>query len=106
MIEVFFYNTKEGFFKGFLVKGHANFAEYGSDIVCAGVSSAVSMCCNGILELTDEKVFVIVKPGVVKLLTNSKEKLVQSFLKALKSQLTSLEGCHRKNIILKNLEVF
>ena len=106
MIEVFFYNTKRGFLKGFLIRGHANFAGCGSDIVCAGVSSAVSMCCNGILELTDEKVFVIVKSGVVKLKTNSKEKVVQSFLKALKLQLTELESYYGENITLKSLEVF
>ncbi len=32
--------------KGFTVKGHAEFATHGSDIVCAGVSTIVRMAFN------------------------------------------------------------
>ncbi len=35
----------------FKVSGHANSAEYGVDIICAIVTSAVQMTLNGILEI-------------------------------------------------------
>lgn len=38
-------------FTSFEVTGHAEFAEFGNDIVCAGVSSAVQMCANGITDV-------------------------------------------------------
>ena len=41
--------------KGFSVKGHAGYADYGSDIVCSAVSALALNCCNSITELTDDK---------------------------------------------------
>ena len=38
---------------GFNMKGHAGFAEYGSDIVCAAVSMLVLNTINSIEEFTD-----------------------------------------------------
>lgn len=35
---------------GFKVSGHADYGEYGQDIVCASVSSAVQLVCNTITE--------------------------------------------------------
>ena len=35
---------------GFRVTGHAGYAESGSDIVCAGVTTAVQLVANGITE--------------------------------------------------------
>lgn len=35
---------------GFRVSGHSGYAEAGSDIVCAAISSAVQMTVNGITE--------------------------------------------------------
>ncbi len=105
MIKALFYRTRNGLLKGFLITGHANFSEYGRDVVCAGVSSAVSMCCNGVLQLTDEKIFVVKKAGMVELKTNSKEKVVQSFLQALRMQICVLKKDYEKNIEFKELEV-
>lgn len=38
-------------FYGFSVKGHADLAPEGEDILCAAVSSAVQMTANGITEI-------------------------------------------------------
>jgi uncharacterized protein YsxB (DUF464 family) len=35
---------------GFNVSGHADYAEYGEDVVCASVSSAVQLVCNTVTE--------------------------------------------------------
>ena len=34
----------------FEIKGHANFSEYGEDVICAAVSSAGQMTVNGLIE--------------------------------------------------------
>ena len=49
MIEASFVKSS-GRFTGFTVTGHAGYADSGSDIVCAGVSSAVQLTANAITE--------------------------------------------------------
>ena len=34
----------------FEIKGHANFSEYGEDVICAAVSSVGQMTVNGLIE--------------------------------------------------------
>lgn len=36
---------------GFSIQGHAGYAAYGQDIVCASVSSAAQLTANGITEI-------------------------------------------------------
>lgn len=38
------------------IKGHANFADYGKDIVCAAVSSLVTCTVNNIYSLNKESI--------------------------------------------------
>ncbi|SDN40527.1 ribosomal-processing cysteine protease Prp [Acetanaerobacterium elongatum] len=44
-----------GRFKSFVVSGHAGYAESGSDIVCAAVSSAVQLTANAVTEVAGIK---------------------------------------------------
>ena len=48
MIRIDIKRSQNGNMVGFLVSGHAGFAEYGSDIVCASVSVLVINCINSI----------------------------------------------------------
>lgn len=50
MIRVKF-RQSEGMLTGFSVSGHAGYDEYGKDIVCASVTSAVQLTANGITEI-------------------------------------------------------
>ncbi|MBO5343259.1 MAG: ribosomal-processing cysteine protease Prp [Ruminococcus sp.] len=45
MIRAEFYDSK-GLLNGFSISGHAGYAEKGSDVVCASVSSAVQLIVN------------------------------------------------------------
>ncbi len=45
MIRAEFYKS-QGLLKGFEISGHAGYAEKGSDVVCAAVSSAVQLTVN------------------------------------------------------------
>ena len=54
MINVTIYKDSADQYRGFMLKGHAGFAKYGSDIVCAAVSALTLNTVNSIDELTDE----------------------------------------------------
>lgn len=105
MVRAIFFKTKKNFLKGFLVFGHANFKEFGNDIVCAGVSSCVFMCCNAILEVAKKNTLILKKEGKISLKTSSKSFVVQAFLNALKNHLILLEQQYKKNVKLKIVEV-
>ena len=50
MIKINIYR-KNGKIIRFIVKGHANYGEYGEDIVCSAVTTSATQTLNGILEL-------------------------------------------------------
>ncbi len=53
---------------GFRVSGHAGYAESGSDVVCAGVTTAVQIIANGITECAGIAAEVQVQENLVSLL--------------------------------------
>ena len=55
MIDIKIRKTNSGCCKGFTVKGHAGFAESGSDIVCSAVSMLVINTINSIEKFTSDK---------------------------------------------------
>lgn len=54
MVRVTVYENKEGQYAKFRMEGHAGFAAYGSDIVCAAVSVLLINTVNCIKEFTDD----------------------------------------------------
>jgi len=48
---------------GFEIKGHAGFADYGKDIVCAAVSVLSTTCVNALESVAGVKATVSVKEG-------------------------------------------
>lgn len=65
------------------VEGHANFAAYGQDIVCAGVSTLVQTLIQSVEELTTDKIQYDMQPGTVDIkfwsLSDLTKVLVDSF---------------------------
>lgn len=55
------FRFEKGRYTAFAVSGHAMFAKYGQDIVCASVSSALQLTVNGITEIL--KISADVKVG-------------------------------------------
>ena len=53
MIKTTFYKNSSDKYVGFSVKGHAGYADYGNDIVCAGVSTLTINTINSIEAFTD-----------------------------------------------------
>jgi uncharacterized protein YsxB (DUF464 family) len=51
MINIRIYRDNQGRISGFNVKGHANFEEYGKDIVCAAVSALIHTAVFSLISL-------------------------------------------------------
>lgn len=47
-------NKKNDIIESVTMNGHANYADYGKDIVCAAASSIITTTINGILKLDSE----------------------------------------------------
>ena len=52
---------------GISVKGHANYAPHGQDMVCAAVSTLVQNLVYSISELTEDKILHHMQPGAVEI---------------------------------------
>jgi len=52
MINAKIYRSNDGLITSFTLSGHAEFDEYGSDIVCAGASAVTFGAVNAVLSLT------------------------------------------------------
>ena len=58
MTNITFYKTKAGAYKGFTCNGHAGYADYGQDIVCASISVLVINTINALEQLAGAKMDV------------------------------------------------
>jgi len=59
--------SREGCVIGFRVTGHAGYADRGSDVVCAGVTTAVQMTANGVTECAGVDAEVEVSDNLISL---------------------------------------
>lgn len=68
---------------GITVSGHANYAEVGKDIVCAGVTALVQELIGSVESLTADKIKYDISPGRVDIkygnLSEKSKTLVDSF---------------------------
>ena len=81
-----------------IIKGHANFDDYGKDIVCAAVSSIVTTCVND-MQIVNPKAFEYNDDGStisIKIVRN--DDLVYKLLNNLKELLINLSEDYPKNI--------
>ena len=73
---------------GILVKGHANYAPHGQDIVCSAVSTLVQTLIQSVEELTTDKITYDMKPGTVIIkfwcLSDQSKVLIDAFFVGIK----------------------
>ena len=66
-----------------IVSGHANYAEYGYDIICAGATALAQTLIKSIQDLTEDEIEYDIKPGLVDIkyrdLSEKSRTLVDSF---------------------------
>lgn len=68
------------------ISGHANYNDYGKDIVCASVSSIISCTVNGILNINNKAInYSDNNTLVIEILSNDEitEKLIKNMLDLL-----------------------
>lgn len=82
-----------------VISGHALFADFGNDIVCAAVSTAVIMTINAIESLGERaNIKVIIEEGYVEINVLKSTKIVDGLLNNLTYSLNDLNLQFPKNI--------
>ena len=70
------------------IKGHANFGDYGSDIVCASVSSTVLTTINAIMSICADTISVVQGSGNMQISVQKENditrKLLDNMIRCLK----------------------
>ena len=84
------------------IKGHANFDEFGKDIVCASISSIVITTVNGILRINNKSVNVEELKDILIIKYNKKDYNTLSLIENMISLLQELESKYPKNIKIRN----
>ncbi|MDE6833201.1 MAG: ribosomal-processing cysteine protease Prp [Ruminococcus sp.] len=88
MICAKFYHS-DGLLKGFDISGHAGYAESGSDIVCASVSSAVQFAVNILAEFDCEPE-VNVSDNLIKCRITASQNNADSILEVFRNHLEAI----------------
>lgn len=94
---------KDGKVETISMKGHANQADYGRDIVCAGVSSILTTTVNAILSFDDTAIKIVENnPFFLKVLKN--DEVTSKLLENMISLFYELEETYPKNINIREDE--
>lgn len=104
MIKAHFIKS-EGFYTAFSIEGHAGYADFGEDIVCAGVTSAVMTVLNGITEVAKINADVEVLDNEIVLNLAERTKTGEVLLESLKLQLEVLSEDYPDTINITVTEV-
>lgn len=105
MINVLFKKNRENIVY-FEIKGHSNLSFYGTDIVCAAVSSVSVMTLNGILEYLKYDLPYKLNDGYIEFSTESNnDEKIQTLLHSMYIYLDELSKQYPKNLKLKVMEV-
>ena len=80
--------------------GHAKYAEYGKDIVCASFSTMIITTINGILEI-DKNAISYTEDNNLKIVNLKKDNITNSLLNNLVNMIYELRDNYDKNINIK-----
>jgi len=110
MTEVSLYKNKNGKIVKFVVDGHTDFADIGSDVLCAAVSTAATMTLNGITEVAGICVGFEVRDAYIECvlpdnLSKSEQEKCELLINTMMLALHDLEQQYEKHITITELEV-
>ena len=87
-----------------IFKGHANYNEYGKDIVCAAVSATYLCTVNAILSLNQNSLSITNEENMQEITVLEKDNVTLTLLNNMINCLESLEKQYPKNINLDKEE--
>lgn len=93
MIRVKFYLDADKRYKGFAIRGHAGYAAYGSDIVCAAVSALSTNTVNSLEAFSSDRIQIRTEEefgALVLRLETRADETSQLFIKSLALGLSSI----------------
>lgn len=83
------------------IKGHANFGDYGSDIVCASVSSTVLTTINAIMSICADTISVVQSSGNMQISVQKENDITRKLLDNMIRCLKEIEINYGKNIKIR-----
>ena len=86
--------------KQIFIKGHAEYAEYGKDIVCAAVSSIVATSINACLTLSSDSIKYTEKEGLVEINVLKEDEATIKLINNMINMLIELAKQYKKNITI------
>ncbi|HZJ98614.1 MAG TPA: ribosomal-processing cysteine protease Prp [Tissierellaceae bacterium] len=98
MIYVKLYKNNKGYFHKYTIEGHANYAEYGKDVVCAGVSALGQSVLLTLESLSKTMEYEIYNGWLSVSVTDVEEKETQTLFKLLEIGVKAIEGTTPNNI--------
>ena len=84
--------------KNISIAGHAEYDEYGKDIVCSSVSSIVTTTVNGILIFGKKTIDYKIREGLVTIDIIENDETTKKLLDNMVNLLSNLEADYPKNI--------
>ena len=94
-------NYKDNYIKQITLKGHANYNEYGTDIVCAAVSATYLCTINGILSIKENSLEVLSTSDTQTIKVLIQDTTINKLLENMIRCLRSLEEQYPNNIKIK-----
>lgn len=84
-----------------IIKGHANYDDFGKDIVCASVSSIVITTVNGILEIDRDAIKYLEENDILTIEVLKENEIVSILINNMISLLKELSVNYPKNIKIR-----
>ena len=107
MTKITFFRRLDGLLCGFKICGHAGFAGYGKDIVCAAVSSAVYLVVNTVIDVMRVKPqdLFFSDDSVVFLLSDSDANVYSFLLRGLFMHFVAISKEYPKNLLIDSAQI-
>ena len=91
-------NYKDNFIDSFKISGHANYDDYGKDIVCASVSSVAITSINLAIKFDKDSVKYEEKSGLLSVQVLKQNEIINKVFINMIDMLKELEKDYSKNI--------
>lgn len=90
--------SKDNFIESFTISGHADYEEYGKDIVCASVSSIAISSINLAIRIDKTSINVVNKDGLLDVKVLKHDEIINKIFINMVEMLKELEKNYSKNI--------